>query len=97
MRILLLVMLAGLLEACVVSTIAKTAVDVVTLPVKVVSKGVDLATTSQSESDENRGRALRKAEEDVGKRARIAAEQCRKLQARGEPCPPPPPPEAPLD
>ena len=94
MRIIVLVMLAGLLEACVVGTIASTAVDVVTLPVKVVSQSVDLATTSQSEADENRGRDLRKAEEEAGKRARIAAEQCRKLQARGEPCPPPP--EAPL-
>lgn len=94
MRIIVLVMLAGLLEGCVVSTIAKTAVDIVTLPVKAVSKGVDLATTSQSEADENRGRELRKAEEEAGKRARIAAEQCRKAQARSEPCPPPP--EAPL-
>lgn len=47
--------------------IARTAVDVVTAPVKVVSKGVDLATTSQSEADEKRGRALRKSEEELGK------------------------------
>ena len=33
-----------------------TLVDVATAPVKVVSKGVDLATTSQSERDEKRGR-----------------------------------------
>ena len=43
--------------------LAKTAYDVVTAPVKVVSKGVDLATTSQSEADENRGREIRKREE----------------------------------
>ena len=38
-----------------------------TLPVKVASKGVDLATTSQSEADEKRGRELRKREERLGK------------------------------
>ena len=51
-------------------TVAKTAVDVVTLPVKVVAAGVDAATTSQSEADEKRGRDLRKAEEAAGKRDR---------------------------
>ena len=91
MRMVILIIAAGLLEACAVGTIASTAVSVVTLPVKVVSKGVDLATTSQSEADEKRGRELRKAEEEAGKRARIAAEQCRKSAARGEPCPPSPP------
>ena len=50
-----------LLSGCVVGTVAKTAVDVVTLPVKVASAGVDAATTSQSEADEKRGRELRKA------------------------------------
>ena len=92
-RLAILIALPIALSGCITS-IAKTAVDVVTLPVKVVSKSVDLATTSQSEADEKRGRDLRKAEEDAGKRARIAAEQCRKAQARGEACPPPP--EAPL-
>ena len=92
MQMVILIIAAGLLEACAIGTIASTAVSVVTLPVKVVSKSVDLATTSQSEADENRGRELRKAEEQAGKRARIAAEQCRKSAARGEPCPPPPEP-----
>ena len=91
MRIVLILALPIALSGCITS-IAKTAVDVVTLPVKVVSKSVDLATTSQSEADEKRGRELRKAEEAVGKRARIADKQCRKLQTRGEPCPPPPEP-----
>ena len=36
-----------LLSGCVVETVAKTAVDVVTLPVKAVSAGVDAVTTSQ--------------------------------------------------
>ena len=55
MRILLVPIAALSLGGCY--TIAKTAVDVVTLPVKAVAKGADLATTSQSEADENRGRA----------------------------------------
>jgi len=50
--------------------LAQAAVDVVTLPVRVVSKGVDLATTSQSEADEKRGREIRKQEEREGKEAR---------------------------
>lgn len=52
-----------LLSGC----IARTAASVVTAPVRVVSQGVDWATTSQSEADENRGRALRKREERYGK------------------------------
>lgn len=65
MRILLLA-LPLLLTGC----IARTAVDIVTLPVKVVSAGVDAATTSQSEADQRRGRELREAEERQGREAR---------------------------
>ena len=46
--------------------LAKTVVDVATAPVRIASKGVDLATTSQSEADEKRGRALRKREAKLG-------------------------------
>ena len=46
--------------------LARAAVDVVTLPVKAVSAGVDAATTSQSEADEKRGREIRKREERIG-------------------------------
>ena len=70
---------APLLSGCV-GTIAKTAVDVVTLPVKVASAGVDAATTSQSEADEKRGREARKADEERGKQIRLAQEHCRKGQ-----------------
>ena len=77
------------LTGCI-TTVAKTAVDVVTLPVKIVSKGVDLATTSQSEADEKRGRELRKAEEAAGKRQREWEKACTKAEKRGEPCPPQP-------
>src|SRR6478735_2525245 len=47
--------------------LAKTAVDVVTLPVKVASSGVDMATTSQAEADQKRGREIRQREEQLGK------------------------------
>lgn len=73
-------------------TVARTAVDVVTLPVKVVAAGVDAATTSQSEADEKRGRALRKVEEAAGKRQREWQKACKKAERRREPCPPRPDP-----
>ena len=73
----MLVPVAAFLAGCVVATVAGTAVDVVTLPVKVVSAGVDAATTSQSEADEKRGRDLRKAEEELGRQARLAEKRCR--------------------
>jgi hypothetical protein len=69
---------AFLLSACVVGQVAETAVDVVTLPVKVASAGVDAATTSQSEADEKRGRELRRQDEERGRQARAMAERCRK-------------------
>ena len=69
---------AFLLSGCVVGTVAKTAVDVATIPVKVVSSGVDAATTSQSEADEKRGREMRRQDEERGRQARAMAERCRK-------------------
>ena len=54
--------------------------DVVTAPVKIAAKGVDLATTSQSEADEKRGRELRKREERLGKLERDYAKQLEKCQ-----------------
>ena len=77
-RILLATAFPVLLSGCVVGTVAKTAVDVVTLPVKVVSAGVDAATTSQSEADEKRGRELRQADEARAREARKTEERCRK-------------------
>jgi hypothetical protein len=78
---LLLFAALPLLSGCVVGTVAKTAVDVATLPVKVVSAGVDAATTSQKEADEKRGRELRKLDEERGRQARLAEERCRKGRA----------------
>jgi hypothetical protein len=66
------------LSGCIVGTVASTAVDIVTLPVKAVSAGVDAATTSQAEADQKRGRELRKQEEAQGKQLRLAEERCRK-------------------
>ena len=74
--LLLLVPLS--LGGCVVGTVAKTAVDVVTLPAKVASAGVDAVTTSQSERDEKLGREMRKQDEERGRQWRLAYERCRK-------------------
>ena len=78
MKRILILVLPALLGGCVVGTVAKTAVDVVTLPVKVVSAGVDAATTSQAEADQKRGREIRKEEERRGRELRLAEERCRK-------------------
>jgi len=88
----LLAAFVPMLSGCVVATLADAAVDVVTLPVKAVSKGVDLATTSQSEADEKRGRLLRKQEERRGKALRTWRVECDRLTAAGQPCPPAPSP-----
>ena len=86
-RIAVLLVLPAALGGCVVGTVARTAVDVATIPVKVVSAGVDAATTSQSEADEKRGRELRKAEEARGREARKAEERCRKGRPLPDVCP----------
>lgn len=63
------------LTGCV-STVA----SIVTAPVKIVSKAADLATTSQSESDEKRGRAMRKREEEIGKLERSYARNAQRCR-----------------
>jgi len=64
----LLPVLALALAGCV----AKTALDIVTLPVKVASSAVDAATTSQAEADQKRGRQIREYEQCVGREDRRA-------------------------
>ncbi|HMG48240.1 MAG TPA: hypothetical protein VK614_12360 [Allosphingosinicella sp.] len=82
MRILILAApLSLLLSGC----LARTAVDIVTLPVKVVGAGVDAVTTSQAEADQRRGRELREEEERRGRLARRCErhpdrEECRNLR-----------------
>jgi hypothetical protein len=68
MRSWLLPILAVALPGCV----AKTALDVVTLPVKAASAAVDAATTSQAEADQKRGRQIREYEECIGREDRRA-------------------------
>lgn len=57
-----------------------TVKSIVTAPVKVVGQTADWATTSQDESDRNRGRDMRQREEQIGKLTRQrdkASEKCR--------------------
>ena len=74
--------LSMLVSASVLTSgcVAKTLVDVATLPVRAGAKAVDLATTSQSEADEKRGRQLRKREETLGKLERAYDKQRRKCE-----------------
>jgi hypothetical protein len=62
-RLIVIGTAAFALQGC----LARTAVSAVTLPVKVASRGVDLATTSQSEADQARGREIRQREERLGR------------------------------
>jgi hypothetical protein len=74
-RGLLILLAATSVSGC----IARTVGSVVTAPVRVAAKGVDLATTSQSEADEQRGRALRHREQRAGeleRQYRRHSEQC---------------------
>ena len=70
------------LTGCVVGTVARTAVDVVTLPVKVASATVDAVTTSQSEADEKRGREMRKAEARCRKGKPRPEDDCTYVRSR---------------
>lgn len=81
MRILLLA-LPLLLSAC----LAKTAVGVITLPVRAAGAGLDAVTTSQAEADQRRGRQIRQEEEREGRIARRCeqnpdSDECRARRA----------------
>lgn len=71
---------ALLLSGC----LARTAVNVVTLPVKAGSKAVDWTTTSRDEADRNRGREMRKQEEREAKERKRAEREARKARERDE-------------
>ena len=64
-----------LLSGCV-STVA----SIVTAPIKIAGKAADLATTSQSEADEKRGREMRKQEEEIGKLERSYSRNAQKCR-----------------
>jgi Spy/CpxP family protein refolding chaperone len=77
-RPLTIVALAALaLSGCV----AKTAATVVTAPVRLASGAVDLATTSQSERDEKRGRELRETQEKLRDLEKDRARQQKRCDA----------------
>ena len=77
----LIALLTPLLAGCVVETVAKTAVDIATVPVKVAAAGVNAVIPSQKKADEKRGRQLRKEEEERGRQLRLAEERCRRGSA----------------
>ena len=76
MRALCWLSLPLLLGGCL-----NTIVGVVTAPVRVAGKAVDLATTSQSEADQTRGRRLREKEERLGRLARKRDRQAGRCRA----------------
>jgi len=77
MRFVLFVPLGLLLSGC----LARTAVDIVTLPVRVVGAGVDAVTTSQSEADQRRGRQVREEEQRLGREARRRERERRRAES----------------
>ena len=84
-KVVALILPVLLLGGCI-STVA----TVVTAPVRVAAKAADWATTSQSEADRNRGRAIRKAEEKARKACRreidddYQRDQCVRARMRDE-------------
>ena len=80
MRMILLLAAPLLLGGCLV----RTAADIVTLPVRAASAGVDALTTSQAEADQRRGRELREAEEREGRAARRREQEERRARERVE-------------
>nr|WP_240481519.1 hypothetical protein [Novosphingobium fuchskuhlense] len=83
LRLSRFIFLLAPLAALSLSGCLSTAASIVTAPVRVGAKAVDLATTSQSEGDRNRGRAMRKRDEKIHK---LEKKYNRRLEAcnRGE-------------
>ncbi|UZK65701.1 hypothetical protein [Sphingomonas sp. M1-B02] len=77
MRRLLILAAAGL-PLLSGGCIAKTIVDVATLPVRATGQVVDWSTTSQEESDRNYGRKMREREAREGKERKKRDKECRK-------------------
>ncbi|MCJ7420907.1 hypothetical protein [Sphingomicrobium astaxanthinifaciens] len=87
MRILIFPAVAFALSGCIVVDVAETAVGVATLPVKVAAKTVDLATTSQAEADQRRGRKMREAEAQYGRALTRWERECEEAIEANAPCP----------
>jgi hypothetical protein len=79
MRVLLI-----LLPLALGGCLAKTAVDVATMPVKAVGWSADKLTTSQSEADEKRGRELRKEDERRAKEEKRRQKELKRQRDRIE-------------
>jgi hypothetical protein len=73
-----LILFVAMLPLVAGGCVAKTAFDVVTLPVKAAGQAADWATTSQDEADRNAGRKLRKQEAREGRERKAAAKACKK-------------------
>lgn len=70
-------LIALLAALCLGGCIARTAVDVVTLPVRATAAGVRAVTPNHKKEDERRGRAMRKHDECMGREARQAQKEGR--------------------
>ncbi len=79
MRVLPVLAIGFLLSGCV----AQIAADVITAPIKVASKTVDVMTTSQEEADRNRGREMRKQEKREAKERKRAEKEARERNDDG--------------
>lgn len=73
-----LIALVAVLPLVAGGCVAKTAFDIVTMPVKAAGQAADWATTSQDEADRNAGRKLRQQEAREGRERKAAARACRK-------------------
>jgi hypothetical protein len=81
-KALLLLALAPLLAGC----LARAALDVATAPVRVGARTVDALTTSQTEADQKRGRALREQEERLRKLSRKRSKLARDCAESRDAC-----------
>ncbi len=79
MRILILAPIAGLL---LTGCLARTAVNVATVPFRAAGQTADWLTTSQDESDRNYGRKVRKREAQEGRERREADRRARRRAER---------------
>lgn len=78
MRAILALFAMLILSGCV-----STAASIITAPVRMVGGAADLMTTSQSEADQNRGRAMREREEALGRLERRRAREATRCE-RGD-------------
>lgn len=84
LALLLMAGMAPLVSGCVATAIAGATVAVVKAPFQIGGAIVDATTTSQSEADENRGRAMRKQEEADAKAAKKAEKARREADEKEE-------------